>query len=216
MTASLEITKPQKVQVPIATGLAWGNDGSIYQKKADGVFSPVWAGGNLLATEWVKADGVFYAFDMLVHREADDISNLPFGQRFSMLLKEYFSASDGVRIIPWSHDGGKLLREVLAAGEEGVCRKLPDSTYYTPFEAAKRIATWQCVVTGFVPHSQSVTIADRYTGEDRGRVALLGGKCLKVRVGSILKVEGFELTARGKIREPRVCKDNPNSWLIQY
>ena len=49
-----------------------------------------------------------------------------------------------------------------------------------------------------------------------GHVALRGGKCDRVLVGSIVKVEGFGLTAAGMIREPRVCGDTPTSWLVKF
>lgn len=39
---------------------------------------------------------------------------------------------------------------------------------------------------------------------------------MKIRLGSILKIEGFGLTREWKIREPRPDKDLPTSWLIQY
>ena len=50
----------------------------------------------------------------------------------------------------------------------------------------------------------------------RGAVALRGGKCDQVRVGSIIKVEGMGLTAAGMIREPRVCRDTATSWLVKF
>ena len=56
----------------------------------------------------------------------------------------------------------------------------------------------------------------RLPTSDFGSVPLLGGKCDRVRVGSIIKVEGFGLTAGGKIREPRVCRDTATSWLVKY
>ena len=53
-------------------------------------------------------------------------------------------------------------------------------------------------------------------GQARGAVALRGGKCDQIRVGSLIKVEGFGLHPSGLIREPRPCKDTPTSWLIQF
>ena len=74
--------------------------------------------------------------------------------------------------------------------------------------------TFQAVVAGFCGGTQSVEI--EINGQPAGRVALLGGKCDRVRVGSVLKVEGFGLTPAGRIREPRVCRDTPTSWLVRF
>lgn len=104
--------------------------------------------------------------------------------------------------------------------------------------SCKRIETFYCIATE-IGASQSVKIS-RITnfgelknsddpacfGDDHfyqavhsepcGSVKLGGGKCDRVRVGSILKIEGFGLTRDGKIREPRPCKDSPTSWLIKF
>jgi hypothetical protein len=82
--------------------------------------------------------------------------------------------------------------------------------------ACKRLETWICRVAGFNGGTQSVLIVDSATGKPRGKLSLLGGKREQVRIGSLVKVEGFGLHASGLIREPRVCKDAPNSWLQKY
>jgi hypothetical protein len=82
--------------------------------------------------------------------------------------------------------------------------------------AAKRLETWICRVAGFNGGCQSVRIVDNASGQARGNLPLFGGRCDRVRVGSILKVEGFGLHRSGLIREPRVCKDSENSWLIKF
>jgi hypothetical protein len=82
--------------------------------------------------------------------------------------------------------------------------------------AAKRLETWVCRVAGFNAR-QSVRIVDNASGQERGNLPLFGGKCDRVRIGSVVKVEGFGLHHRcGKIREPRICKDTDTSWLIQF
>jgi hypothetical protein len=57
---------------------------------------------------------------------------------------------------------------------------------------------------------------DSASGQARGNLPLFGGRCDRVRVGSILKVEGFGLHASGLIREGRVCKDTADSWLVVF
>ncbi len=45
-----------------------------------------------------------------------------------------------------------------------------------------------------------------------GRVTLRGGKCDQVRIGSLIRVEGMNLTAAGKIRQPAPARE----WLVQF
>jgi hypothetical protein len=61
-----------------------------------------------------------------------------------------------------------------------------------------------------------VEVADAATGERRGKVTLRGGKIDRVRVGSIIKIEGLELHASGVIRDPRPCMDTETSWLVKF
>jgi hypothetical protein len=80
----------------------------------------------------------------------------------------------------------------------------------------ERLEAWTCRVAAFNGGRQSVAIVDSASGQARGNLPLFGGRCDRVRVGSILKVEGFGLHASGLIREGRVCKDTAESWLIQF
>ena len=82
-------------------------------------------------------------------------------------------------------------------------------------QVLKHLTTHICRVTA-TGASQSVQVADSVTGEPRGAVACRGGKVDKLRIGSILKVEAMGLTADGKLREPRLCQDAPDSWLNSY
>lgn len=53
-------------------------------------------------------------------------------------------------------------------------------------------------------------------GSDAGWIALRGEKFDRVRHGSLLKVEAFGLTAKGLLREARIDKDSPDSWLVRH
>lgn len=110
---------------------------------------------------------------------------------------------------------GEFLEAVWARGGEGVCAFDWDAPWGEML-ACKRLETFLCAVTGFCGGTQSVNIALAGTGKPCGHVALRGGKCDRVRVGSIIKVEGFGLTAAGCIREPRPCKDTAMSWLVKF
>jgi hypothetical protein len=59
----------------------------------------------------------------------------------------------------------------------------------------------------------SAILADRDTGEKRGRVAL-HSRFDRVRVGSVLKVEAYGLHRSGLLREARLDRDAPDSWMV--
>ena len=207
------LSHPKKNVIPMAAGLAWGNDGAIYQEKLDGEFATLELPlVGLLAGERLRG-GEFICFDVL-DWQGRDLTGLALNTRIS--FRNSLCRAAGISIVPEAQHGGEFLARVLARGGEGVVRKLPGDTYFTPMIACKRVQTWPCAVTGFVRGSQSVTIADPATGQDRGRLTLRGGKCDQVRPGSLVKVEGMNLTPTGKIREPRVCQDTPTSWLIRF
>ena len=47
-------------------------------------------------------------------------------------------------------------------------------------------------------------------------VAEQAGCIVSEAAGSVLKVEAFGLTAKGKLREARLDADTPTSWLVKY
>ena len=202
--------KPIKRIVPLAIGLAWTN-GGLYQQKLDGKFSTLATGGGTLAGEDVG--GIFTAFDCIGWR-GQDARPAALRERLGM-RNELCRAGQIPIVAETTSDGGKFLESILAAGGEGAVLKSLDSTYYAPMQVAKRLETWICRVTGFNTSKQSVRVADSASGNPRGNLALFGGKCDRVRVGSLLKVEGFGLHRSGMIREPRICKDTPDSWLLK-
>ena len=208
---------PAKTLVPLAEGLAWTDDGHIYQQKLDGEFAVREVPGGVLAGEFMGGrtghphPRQFIAWDCL-ELGNEDVRNRPLHERLA--LRNDLCAAAGLPVVVSLPHGGELLRAVLAGGGEGIVRKSPDATYYDSMTACKRLQTWRCVVTSRAG-GQSVAIADALTGENRGKVALRGGKADRVRVGSLIKVEGLELHASGLIRDPRPCQDTPASWLIQ-
>ena len=79
----------------------------------------------------------------------------------------------------------------------------------------KRCQVSLCRVTGLDHMRGSVELADAASGQLRGKLPLRG-KFDRVRVGSVLKVEAYGLTARGMLREARLDRDTPASWLASY
>lgn len=209
--------KPMKAIVPWCEARAWRGQGWIWQEKMDGIFTTIEAGGLLLAGERL-ADGRIFAFDVL-EVDGQDISCRPLRERREPFLG-YFSRREksdrfNPSILAVSEGfGGEFVEAVMVAGGEGVVAKCMDD-HYGPMLAYKRRADFLCVVSR-LGMSQSVELCDAVTGAPRGRVALFGGKCERVRVGSILKITGQCLTPKGCIREPRPCDDAPNSWLVKY
>lgn len=203
--------KPTKQIVPLAVGLAW-QAGGLFQQKLDGKFAAVETAGGTLAGEDVR--GVFTAFDCIGWRGADVRAEI-LSERLKM--RNELCHAGQIQIVPETLDsGGKFLEAILNAGGEGALFKSWDSTFFAPMLAAKRIETWICRVAGFNGGTQSVVIVDAASGQARGKLPLLGGKCDRVRVGSLVKVEGFGLHRSGLDREPRVCKDTSESWLVQF
>jgi hypothetical protein len=219
--ALLRRDKPRKTVVPLAIGLSWEHDGAIYQEKIDGVFTgrefgggPMMAGGALLAGDTLPG-GRFVAWDCLAF-DGQDLRSIPAWERLNVLIA--VCRRFEVRRAQESMNGGALLQDVLARGGEGVVRKLAAASYFDPMEAAKRVQTWRCVVMALDYSAGGAAIAERMEDgrlEDRGTVPLRN-RAMACRVGSLVKVEGMELTAAGKIREPRPCKDTETSWLIQF
>jgi hypothetical protein len=203
---------PRKSVVSLAEGMSWTADDSIFQEKIDGVFNVLQIGDSFLTGDKLKS-GRFVAWDC-VQFQGQDVRGFPAYLRHGHMRQ--LCDVNNVLMAETSANGAELLERVLKRGGEGVCRKAPYSSYYDTMEACKRLQTWICRVVAFCGGSQSVEIADLASGELRGKVALRGGKCDRVRIGSVVKVEGLCLLPSGMIRESRVCSDTPNSWLVSF
>jgi hypothetical protein len=203
--------KPTKQIVPLAVGLSW-TTGGLFQQKLDGRFATLATVGGILAGE--NVGGVFTAFDCL-DWQGQDVRGAALRDRLAM--RNELCRAGQIQIVPEvTERGGEFLESILKAGGEGIVRKDFSATYFAPMLAAKRIETWICRVAAFNGARQSVAIADAASGQARGNLPLLGGKCDRVRVGSLVKVEGFGLHRSGLVREPRVCKDTAASWLVKF
>ena len=103
----------------------------------------------------------------------------------------------------------------FAGGAEGVVGHAWDAPW-GDMVAVKQGGVWTCRVTS-VGSTQSVGIEivqspESTVGSPAGRVKLGGGKVDRVRVGSIIRVEGMGLTDAGKIRQPVACRE----WLVKF
>ena len=196
-----QIQHPNKICIPVETALAdWTGPGG-YQVKLDGVFAVREVAGGILVGEDVR--GEFTAFDC-VEADGQDVRGLSLAQR--LRLRDtlcHFHGIGTVRTV-WS-DGAGLLREVLAAGLEGVVLKSPGG-YGETMIAAKRSIVVVCRVTGIGP-GQSIAITDAKTGADLGRCPAKGGKADTLRVGDCVRIEAMNITEAGKLRQPQLCRE---------
>ena len=190
------------------------------------------SGGFLTASDralLARAGAFFAVFDLLA-MDGQDVSGEPIRLRWRELcaLAGELENIEHPIVLAESGGGGEFVEAVLAAGGEGVVAKDWDQPWGAPMFAVKRLQTFFCVVTGFCGGTQSVQVARIEGGTSNiehrtsniqcaaSRVALRGGKIDRVRVGSVLKVEGMGLTDKGMIREPRLCRDAPGSWLVKF
>ncbi len=198
--------RPPFVSVPLATGLKWSGLGWHHEEKMDGTFRTRNVMGCIVVGEQMH-NYAFYAFDILSFN-GHDCSQFPLSERIPLLdtlalLRPRFCIGSG----------GEFLESVIARGGEGVVRKRLDQPYGAQWEKCKRSQVFYCRVADLDPSRGSVILADRDSGEKRGRLPLRS-RFEQVRVGSILKVEAFGLTAKGMLREARLDRDTENSWLV--
>lgn len=201
------VAHPKKTIVPLEAGLAWGNDGAIFEEKLDGKFTVREVAGGILAGE-LMPDGSFIAWDCV---EFDGVDIRGDGAAWRLYICSRLCKQNGLPCVQCAAFGGDLLREVLARGGEGIVRKMPNASYYEPMTACKRSSIYVCRVVSIGP-GQSVEIVDAETGLGRGRVALRGGKADQVRHGSVIRVEAMSQYESGALRQPNPCRE----WLVKF
>ena len=160
--------------------------------------------------ERLRLHGEFWAaFDILAIR-GESVGHWPTAQRAAYMVFHAAHFDNEREILAESFHDGTAIDRILADGGEGLVR-CEWSAPYGSIVAAKAGDIFLCKVTS-TGGSQSVGICDSNTGADRGRVKLGGGRCDQVRVGSLIRVAGMNLTDDGKIRQPTACRE----WLVQY
>ena len=201
------MNKPSFESVPLETGLRWrAGAGWRYEEKLDGRYHVEELPHATVAGELMRG-GQFIAFDVL-NCEGQDLRSLPLCERMTIL--------DAMKLPrPAVGSGGAFLGAVLARGGEGVVAKPIGSPFGVGWLKCKRSQVYYCQVIGLDQWTGSAVLADRDSGEKRGRVAL-HSSFDRVRLGSVLKIEAYGLTARGMLREARLDKDSPSSFLVSY
>ena len=209
--------KPQKILVTPAKAALWKPSEFLMQEKVDGEFDTREIGGAVIAGDLLRrksggfltlrqadildrAGGeAFFAFDLLA-MDGTDIQDYSARRRWQLLQGGNF----GYPMVETCAGG------TIPAGCEGVVAK-PWASPYGQMYAVKQLLAFTCRVSS-TGGTQSVGIVDVVTGQDRGRVTLSGGRCDKVRIGSLIRVCAMDLTQAGRLREPRVHDD----FLIRF
>jgi hypothetical protein len=213
--------KPRFEAIPFEQGCAWrGAAGWSYQQKIDGQWcEATLANGAQLVGELTQ-DGTLWAFDLCAHPEQGDLRRTPLGRRFELLRSQVASAPDltgqpfeRLQIVP-TGNGGEFLEAVIAHGGEGVVAKRLDGLWGDVWFKCKRRQVFRCVVTDIDALRGSVRLQTP-AGRDGGWLALRR-RLDAVRLGSVLKVEAYGEHASGRLREARLDKDTPDSWLVSY
>jgi hypothetical protein len=211
----MKINKPIKHLCPLADAQTWGK--GRLTRKYDGDFEAREICGVMFAGQLMrpKSGGFFTALDRAMFAERrefwvalDVISAEPTDVRAG-ILEEYRLAGGIIA------EDVACITKTMAAGAEGVCWQSWDWQYGEILAYKSR---WEGVCRVSMPagKTQSVEIEDAATGQARGRIALRGGRCDRVRVGSLLKVTAMCLTGDGKLREARLDADAPGSWLVKF
>lgn len=209
---------PHKILVPLDTAAAWQGGRFILTRKYDGESAVVECAGMALVCERMKprsgqfltdtdrallADGEFLAaFDLDSKAPAGErwarLGELFAGQRVKML-------PDGPRLVlADSGADGSYVRDVLAAGGEGVCAKEMDAPFWTPFYAVKRSENHDLVIVAVDVARGSLSLATP-DGEPRGR-CYAPTAFDKASVGDMVEISAAGITASGKLREPRFIR----------
>jgi len=189
-------TFPAPQPVALAVALAWkASPDWTFETKADGKRGLL-ANGELrgralryrlpgelpAALAGCTLDGelvgnVYFAFDV-IEADGEDLRRLPLRERGAALKALQSAFPDWIRPIPTARpgqSGSEYLAEVLIRGCEGICAKQLSAPYGVGWLKAKRLETFDVVVTALASTTRSVSIG-QYSDDGRlvdcGKVAV--------------------------------------------
>lgn len=208
--------------------------GYLVTRKYDGEFSQVQVGAALILAEFMRQpiSGHFYTaadremfarfpggwWAALTVASVDDLGILDKSTRARWgALNALASFLPPNMVIAEQINGVEDFNRIMATGAEGVCAHSWVAGWCSPAHGPAMLAhkvagIYLCRVRRAAGGTQSVEIEDAETGQDRGKVTLRGGKCDRVRVGSIIRVEAMGTTDAGKLRQPQPCAE----WLVRF
>jgi len=195
------ISHPAKICIPLEQALREWKGAGCYQLKMDGVFTVRRVSDGILVGETVR--GEFTAFDCVEYMGGD---MRPYPLETRLQCRNTLCSRDGITTVATVNtNGAAYLQHVLANDFEGVVLKSSGS-YYETMTACKRNQIHVCRVTSIGP-GQSITVADAATGVARGCVPAGGGKCDRLRVGNIVRVECETIHDSGLFRGAKLCRE---------
>jgi hypothetical protein len=214
--ASLILPKPAIAPLTLADGLRRNFRGWLVQEKSDGRHEFLTHGGSVFNAEKMP-DGLLVVNDLIV-AAGQDVRRDSTAARWRW-LNELARAGALPARARLSRAGFGVEMIEAEAGRNGaadivVCKPL-ESAFGADWCKVKFAVPHLVIVTALDHATGSVQMVDLQTGAERGRLPLRGGKFVRVRIGSILKVVSAGLTARGLMREARPDTDTPSSWLVK-
>jgi hypothetical protein len=172
-------------------------------------------------------DRARYVVHNIVGIDGEDVRHRPLRERWAELVRIARDFPPYIRMCR-TGAGGEFLEAIVAEGGEGVCVHDLNAPWGAQAIKCKRSQVFYCAVTELNPWTGAARIGylapefhlspcpDLRAEGDAGWLPLRGGKFDRVRVGSVLKVEAYGRTANGLLREARLDKDTPDSWLVRY
>jgi ATP-dependent DNA ligase len=127
----------------------------------------------------------------------------------------------GFRIVP-AGNGGEFLEAVLLRGGEGVVAARLEAGFYESRFKCKREETHDCIVLEIHPLKESARLGQLDAGGrlvQRGWCAVLGGdgcafwgnrRVDRLKVGDVVEIKCFGITAKDKFRGPRFIRPRPD------
>ena len=211
---------PSKTIVTLAEARQWSHGDFLVQRKLDGELDKFTiAGADILCEFMKRKSGGFYTAD-----DEAMFAKFPNGWRAALtvaaihgenvLHKSNYERWNTLRHLSRDFPDDIIIVEQCdvpenLTTEEGYVAHSWDAPWGT-MQAVKQATIYVCRVSS-MGGTQSVGIADAATGAALGNVKLGGGKCDRVRVGSLIRVEGMGLTDKGLIRQPVCCRE----WLVK-
>lgn len=196
------------MNIPLKEGLKWvGVGGWHFSEKMDGVWKVKEDCDSILLGEQMK-DGRFFAFDILQF-SGKDLRRESFQTRYSH-LQAFKACRNNSLLLPACGSGGEFLEAVLANGGEGVVAKPLDAPYGEPWHKCKRVETFDLLVTDKA--APSIRLGTMQ-GEDRGW-CMAQSEFQNIRIGDVVEIAAYSLTAKGKLREPRFVRVRPDKKVL--
>lgn len=217
---------PRKQIVTLADARQWSPTDYLIQRKYDGELSTRRMGNAVMLGELVRAKsgafltnddraridrhGSFFAALTLLELDGRNMLAESTRTRWSELCATLCREPRDGDLVVADVIAPEIIEACMKSGNfEGVCAHgWGDAWGSMLCHKANAIYVCRVASTG---GTQSVGIADAATGAARGNVKLGGGKCDRVRVGSLIRIEGMGLTDKGLIRQPVACRE----WLVK-